>query len=221
MADQRMTAFDRLTRWWYREFYPKFYRQVDKLWRTASPDVKTSDGRLVTQGESWAVHMVSGDELSAWGRAQLRSWLAVVHAWQDRWAKFDAYACGIEDDRLVAIGGVALREASTEAGAIRIALFGGMYVDPAYRTTPGRGLMLQRARVDFAKQSGCDFALLICRPELVPYNERSGWRVFQHDVYYERYGQREAMGGSVATLVLALTDSDPVDADIDLCGLPA
>ncbi len=73
--------------------------------------------------------------------------------------------------------GALLREARWDDRAVRVGGVGGVKTHPGFRcqglATAGIGRAL-----DFFREQGADFGLLVCEPGLVPFYERLGWHPF-------------------------------------------
>lgn len=123
-------------------------------------------------------------DLTAEAREALRSLSAAVYpphvtaSWPGRaieWTPPQWSVIAWEDDgRALSHVGVVLREGRADGKAVRIGGIGGVLTHPLARK---RGLASQgiRLAIDFFREEGVDFALLVCEPELVPLYENLGW----------------------------------------------
>lgn len=102
-----------------------------------------------------------------------------------------------------------------------IAKFGGIGGVKTHTSARRQGLASEALEriLDFFKEQEVDFALLVCRPELVPLYERLGWQPFGGDVLVTQWGEK-----SHFTFNLSMTHSvcalGPTGGVIDLMGPP-
>ncbi len=115
--------------------------------------------------------------------------------------------------------GMILREARWNERAVKVGGIGGVKTHPDSR---GRGLAttaIQRALDFFREQRDVDFALLVCKPSLVPFYERIGWRMFPCDLLVtQRLATVPFTFNLTMTTPLRLQES--LGGKIDLLGPP-
>lgn len=93
-----------------------------------------------------------------------------------------------QDGQLASYVGVLVREASYADQQVLVGGVGGVGTHPAARRRGYAGMGLNRAIEFFDHEAEVDFALLVCRPELIKYYSRLGWREFNGRLLVRQHG---------------------------------
>ena len=93
---------------------------------------------------------------------------------------------------------------------------GGIATPPDHRGKGYAPLGMERA-VDFLKDSGAAFGLLVCRDELIGYYTRLGWRLFEGTMLNTQRGEPEVFTFN-NVMVGDLNSPAPTAGVIDLRG---
>jgi GNAT superfamily N-acetyltransferase len=123
------------------------------------------------------------------------------------------------ESQAVAHAGIVIRQARWNACDVKVGGIGGVMTHPNFR---GRGYA--RAAVNrgiefFREQDDIDFALLVCKPTLIPLYERLGWRVFSGDLLVEQHGKTVKFTFNLP-MTCPLRATQELDGVIDLLGPP-
>lgn len=126
----------------------------------------------------------------------------------------------VRDDtgELVSYTGVVRREGAVDGVAAIIGGVGGIATHPDHRGRGYAALGMGRA-LDYLTSRDIDFALLVCRNELVPYYEGLGWRLFPGTVVDTQFGEPETFTFN-RVMVGDLISTAPTGGTIDLKGPP-
>jgi GNAT superfamily N-acetyltransferase len=158
-------------------------------------------------------------DLSSQNQAELEDWFSREFGHTPyRWASPDWYVVALLDSILVSRLGIV--ERSVAAG-VHIVPVGGVSGVITHREWRGRGIaraVLGRAIEFIASRLGVDFALLLCRQEIVPFYARLGWKLTQGATMF-----LQPTGKVVypkLTMVYECGERRWPDGDVDLCGLP-
>jgi len=119
---------------------------------------------------------------------------------------------------LVSYTGVILREGTHDGRRVSIGGVGGIATHPDHRGRGYASIGIGRA-LDFLIGEGADFALLVCRDELVRYYEGLGWRLFAGEVVVSQFGEPEVFVYN-RVMVGDLKGAAPGSGTIDLQGPP-
>ena len=119
---------------------------------------------------------------------------------------------------LVSYTGVVRREGAVDGNPTTIGGVGGIATHPDHRGRGYAALGMGRA-LDKLVGMDTDFALLVCRDELVPYYEGLGWRLFEGTVVDTQFGEPETFTFN-RVMVGDLISTAPSDGTIDLMGPP-
>jgi len=119
-------------------------------------------------------------------------------------------------DDLVSYTGLLIREGAVDDTAAVIGGIGGVATHPSHRGKGFAALGMGRA-LDFLLSRGVDFALLVCRDQLVPYYTSLGWRLFEGEVLNTQFGEPEKFTFN-EVMVGDLAATAPGSGTIDLRG---
>lgn len=117
---------------------------------------------------------------------------------------------------LVSYTGVVIRDGSVNETPATIGGIGGVATHPAHRGKGYAPLGMGRA-LDFMLGRNVDFALLVCRDELVDYYSKLGWAHFTGQLLETQYGKPEVFTFN-EVMVGALNMPAPTTGTIDLKG---
>lgn len=124
----------------------------------------------------------------------------------------------VRDDAgtLVSYTGVVRRKGSADGRPVSIGGVGGIATHPEHRGRGYASLGIGRALAYLAARD-TDFALLVCRDELVAYYESLGWRLFEGTVLNTQFGKPETFTFN-RVMVGNLNSTAPESGTIDLGG---
>lgn len=134
------------------------------------------------------------------------------------WAPQQWRVLVIADQELVAHVGVVVREAFVDGRPVLTGGVGGVATHPAHRRKGYAALGIGRA-LDFLLERDVQFALLVCRPELIGYYEGLGWRHFGGILEVTQFGEPETFTFN-EVMVGDLRSAAPESGTIDLRGPP-
>lgn len=117
---------------------------------------------------------------------------------------------------LVSYTGVVIRDGSVNGTPATIGGIGGVATHPAHRGKGYAPLGMARA-LDFMLGRNIDFALLVCRDELVDYYSKLGWHRFTGQLLETQYGRPEIFTFN-EVMVGDLNTPAPLEGTIDLKG---
>lgn len=120
--------------------------------------------------------------------------------------------------KLVSYTGVVRREASVDGQPVSIGGVGGIATHPEHRGRGYAALGMGRA-LDYLAGNDTDFALLVCRDELVDYYSKLGWVEFEGDLVVTQFGDPETFMFN-KVMVGDLGTRAPRSGIIDLKGPP-
>lgn len=123
-----------------------------------------------------------------------------------------------ESGDLVSYTGVVRTEGTHDGAAVSIGGVGGIATHPDQRGKGYAAIGIGRG-IDFLAGLGTDFALLVCRDELVLYYEKLGWRLFDGDVVVRQFGEPETFTYN-RVMVGDVNRAAPSTGTIDLQGPP-
>lgn len=159
-------------------------------------------------------------EMSAEDSAELTSMKAAVYpgpSTNDReWAPREWGVFVRVGGDLVSYTGILIREGAVDGEPALIGGIGGVATHPSHRGKGYASLGTGRA-LDFLVSRGVDWALLVCRDELVTYYESLGWRLFEGSTANTQFGQPEIFTYN-NVMVRDLNLTAPVSGTIDLRG---
>jgi GNAT superfamily N-acetyltransferase len=114
--------------------------------------------------------------------------------------------------------GVYVREGAWDSRAVRIGGIGNVKTHPAARRHGLAALGIAQA-LQFFRDRGLDFGLLVCEPHLTGYYSRLGWREFAGKLMIRQRGQTAEFVLN-RVMVLTILCEAPATGTIDLCGPP-
>lgn len=135
---------------------------------------------------------------------------------QREWAPREWGVFVRSDGELVSYTGIVLRRGAVGDEPVTIGGIGGVATHPSHRGRGYAALGMGRA-LDFMLAQDADFALLVCRDELVPYYESLGWRLFEGTAINTQFGEREIFDFN-RVMVGDLRSKSPREGTIDLRG---
>jgi aminoglycoside 2'-N-acetyltransferase I len=121
-----------------------------------------------------------------------------------------------EEGTLVSYIGVHVREAACDGRPVRVGGIGGVKTHPAARRRGLAGRCIRRA-VEFFREAGVGFALLVCEPTLLDYYARLGWREFRGRVQVRQHGETADFTFN-RVMTHGVNADGPTAGTIDLCG---
>jgi hypothetical protein len=124
-----------------------------------------------------------------------------------------------EQDELVTRVGLLVRDILEDGTAKRIGGIGGVMTHPARQGQGSASAAMREASQRFASDLDVAYALLFCRPHLVPFYSRLNWKPFQGQVFVEQPAGRLEFSANGA-MVLDVRESAPLMGTLDLNGLP-
>jgi aminoglycoside 2'-N-acetyltransferase I len=126
----------------------------------------------------------------------------------------------VRDDSgdLVSYTGVVQRDGAHDGQGVSIGGVGGIATHPEHRGKGYAAIGIGRA-LDFLARNGVDFALLVCRDDLIAYYERLGWRPFAGDLVVSQFAEPEIFTYN-RVMVGDVNRSAPRSGMIDLKGPP-
>lgn len=152
------------------------------------------------------------DELAAMKAAVYPNISPAAREWAPReWGVFVRI-----EDRLVSYTGIVIRDGSVDGTPTTIGGIGGVATHPAHRGKGYAPLGMGRA-LDFMLRRSVDFALLVCRDELVDYYSKQGWHRFTGRLLETQYGKPEVFTFN-EVMVGDLNSPAPTTGTIDLKG---
>lgn len=168
---------------------------------------------------SATIHVRRTSDLSRYSRLRNWLWMARGHQWRTRWAAFDWYVTAETGVRLVSAAGIVDRQGAVGGAPAHLALLGGVFTAPKHRKQGLASDVVRRSMEVMAQELQCDFGVLICTRELIPFYERLGWRHVPNHLEFVRFGEPGSHSGPVMVFECA-GRSLPV-GPIDVMGLPA
>jgi aminoglycoside 2'-N-acetyltransferase I len=148
----------------------------------------------------------------------------VVAAWPGRsieWAARHRSVIVWNDDRTRALAhvGVLDRMARLNQIVVKIGGIGGVMTHPEFRHQGIARSAINRSVEFFRDQGDVDFALLVCKPELVPFYQRLGWHSFQGTLLVTQHGQTIEFTFNLP-MIYPIRGEAEYDGVIDLQGPP-
>jgi GNAT superfamily N-acetyltransferase len=165
------------------------------------------------------IHVRRASDLGRYARLRIWLWMARGHQWRTRWASFDWYVTAEIDERLVSAAGIVDRHGAVGGAPARMGLLGGVLTAPEHRRRGLAGDVVRRSTELIANELQCDFGVLMCGPELIPFYERLGWRHVSAHLEFVRFGKPGSYGGPI--MVFECAGRSLPAGPIDVMGLPA
>ena len=122
------------------------------------------------------------------------------------------------DGDLVSCVGIVIREGMHENRPARIGGIGGVMTHPAFRRKGYADAGIKRA-IEFFCEAAVHFGLLVCRPHLLDYYSRQGWRGFDGELLVRQRYERTVFEFN-RVMTLAVRADAPTAGTVDLCGPP-
>jgi aminoglycoside 2'-N-acetyltransferase I len=148
----------------------------------------------------------------------------VVAAWPGRsieWAILQ-WSVIVWDDvvrRAVAHAGIVIRHALWNDCRVKVGGVGSVMTHPDFRARGYARTAVDRVIEFFRERDDVDFALLVCKPSLIPLYERLGWTTFSGDLLVDQHGKSVKFTFNVPmTRSIRLTDE--LGGAINLLGPP-
>jgi GNAT superfamily N-acetyltransferase len=120
------------------------------------------------------------------------------------------------ENQLVSYTGIVIRDGTVDGTPATIGGIGGVATHPAHRGKGYASLGMARA-LDFMLGRNVDFALLVCRDELLDYYSNLGWHRFTGRLLETQHGRPEVFTFN-DVMVGDLNSPAPVKGTIDLKG---
>jgi GNAT superfamily N-acetyltransferase len=120
--------------------------------------------------------------------------------------------------QLVSYTGIVTRDVLVDGEPILIGGIGGVATHPGHRGKGYAPLGMSHA-LDFLLGMNAQFALLVCRDDLVDYYDGLGWRLFEGTVVNTQFGEPEVFTYN-NVMVGDLASAAPREGTIDLLGPP-
>ena len=124
-----------------------------------------------------------------------------------------------DENELIAKASLLVRDVFHNDIPKRMGGIGGVMTHPARQ---GQGLASQAMREAakrFEEDLHVDYALLFCRPHLLPFYRRLGWKPFEGKVFVEQPEGKIEFSANGA-MVLDVKEEAPLNGVLDLNGLP-
>ncbi|MGH3650066.1 MAG: GNAT family N-acetyltransferase [Acidimicrobiia bacterium] len=141
------------------------------------------------------------------------SWPGRVREWAaPEWGVFVANDTG----DLVSYTGVVAREGLVDGTPVRTGGVGGVATHPDHRRRGYAAVGIAHA-LEFLRDRGADFAILVCDDNLVDYYTRLGWRRFAGPVINRQHAKEEIFSFN-EVMVTDLCSAAPLSGTIDVQG---
>ncbi|HUG33831.1 MAG TPA: GNAT family N-acetyltransferase [Anaerolineales bacterium] len=124
-----------------------------------------------------------------------------------------------DEDELVSRVGLIVREIVSNGEAKMIGGVGGVMTHPERQGKGYASTAMREAAKLFDEKFGVSFALLFCRPHLVEFYKRLGWKPFQGLVFVEQ-SQGKIEFSANGAMVLDVKEPAPLHGVLNLNGLP-
>lgn len=166
----------------------------------------------LTQAQREAIRVLSQ---AAYPPEEMADWPGRTIEWAQLEQRVVVWA---DDGRALSHAGIVLREASADQTPVRIGGIGGVMTHPEARRQ-GLAALAVSIAVDWMRDQGVDFGLLVCREALVPYYESLGWRRHSGPLIVTQHGEATEFTFNLP-MVRALGTEPPATGVIDLKGPP-
>lgn len=124
-----------------------------------------------------------------------------------------------EGDEVITSVGVNVREIVSNGDLTKIGGIGGVMTHPARRKEGLASRAMQEAARRLYNELNVSFALLFCRPHLVPFYKRLKWKPFEGKVFADQ-PEGKIDFTSKGPMVLDVREQAPLNGTLDLYGLP-
>lgn len=115
---------------------------------------------------------------------------------------------------IVSYTGIVVTEAAVNGRPAAIGGVGSIATHPAHRGQGHASRSIEMA-LDWMAGKDVEFAMLVCRDELVPYYERGGWDMYAGELLVSQFGERETFTFN-RVMVRAVTADPPSGGVIDI-----
>lgn len=122
------------------------------------------------------------------------------------------------DGEIVSCTGIVLTEAEVRGEAVVVGGVGGIATHPEHRGHGYAAISVDKA-IDWMRDHGAGFALLVCRDALVPYYGSRGWQLFEGTLMVRQFGEPEKFTFN-EVMVRPVCGEAPTSGVIDLLGPP-
>ena len=144
-------------------------------------------------------------------------------AWPGRHLQWAAPEWGVRvvgsDGALVSYAGIVLRMANHDGRPVRIGGVGGVMTHPGARRRGNAAMGLRQAAEFFHEQPDVEFSVLVCKPSLIGYYSRLGWKEFGGRLLTTQNGATVDFTFN-RVMVLDVRSSSPLTGTLDLLGPP-
>ena len=135
------------------------------------------------------------------------------------WAKPEWSVLLWEGEELVSRVGLLVREAFHNGTPKRIGGIGGVVTHPAKQGKGYASQAMREAAKRFNQELNVSYAVLFCRPQLIPFYERLMWKPFDGKVFVEQLQGKIEFTANGA-MALDVKEQAPLNGVLDLNGLP-
>lgn len=173
--------------------------------------------------------LVRSADLSAGERTEVRELSRAIYPAEEtenwpgshiEWSEFEwCVRVREQNGKLVSYVGVLVREARYGDQQVLVGGVGGVGTHPAARRRGYAGMGLNRAIEFFDQEAEVDFALLVCRAELIQYYSQHGWREFDGQLLIRQHGELVEFTFN-RVMTLGIRSEAPITGIIDLGGPP-
>jgi len=136
----------------------------------------------------------------------------------NEWASSDWMVLGRVDGEIVTQLGLLKHEIHVGVVPVLVGGIGGVATHPVWQRR-GLSSALMRAAAQFMQTKlNVLFGLLVCANETQPFYARLGWKTVAAELWFTENEKRRPM--QTAVMILALSNHEWPEGEIDLCGLP-
>lgn len=121
--------------------------------------------------------------------------------------------------KLVSYIGIYLRDATLDGQPVRIGGIGNVKTHPQSRNGGCASAAIKATTEFFQQQPDLKFALLVCKPELLGFYARLGWREFTGTLLVRQF-TKPGEFTVFRVMTIGIQSAGPVDGIIDLNGPP-
>ncbi len=138
--------------------------------------------------------------------------------YQWAWGTLNWYVLGRNDHELIGCLGILKRTVSIAERRVQVGGIAGVITHPEWRRRGVASALLKEAVVFIERSLGREFALLLCRDEIIPVYARVGWKRVKGPTWFSQPSGKRLYPG--ATMVYQCGQRVWPPGPIDLCGLP-